>query len=92
MSRIHINQHEPMQRPNGKAPFVPIDRRKVAMPERDEERIRRAVRHVIQRAREEHGQADVQYVFDLLSFLRPDVHAVVEDETARTFAELVGGT
>ena len=55
-----------------------------------EECLRRAVRHVIQSSRSEDRRADVERVFDLIAFLRPDVQAIVEDETACTLAELIG--
>jgi len=55
-----------------------------------EERLRRAIRHVIQSSRSEDRRADVECVFDLIAFLRPDVQAIVENETACTLAELVG--
>ena len=55
-----------------------------------EERLRRAIRHLIQSSRSEDRRADVEHVFDLIAFLRPDAQAVVEDETACTLAELVG--
>ncbi|MGH2458199.1 MAG: hypothetical protein ACRDIY_04960 [Chloroflexota bacterium] len=55
-----------------------------------EERLRRAVRHVIQSSRSEDPRADVERVFDLIAFLQPDAQAVVEDETAITLAELIG--
>jgi len=55
-----------------------------------EQRLRRAVRHLIQSSRSEDRRADVEHVFDLIAFLRPDVLAIVEDETACTLAELVG--
>lgn len=55
-----------------------------------EECLRRAVRHVIQSSRSEDRRADVERVFDLIAFLRPDVQAIVEDETAHALAELVG--
>ena len=55
-----------------------------------EECLRRAVRHVIQSSRSEDRRADVERVFDLIAFLRPDVQAVVEDETACALADLIG--
>lgn len=55
-----------------------------------EERIRRAVRHVVRCARSEDGRADVQSVFDLLDFLVPEVRALVEDEAALTLSDLMG--
>jgi Holliday junction resolvase-like predicted endonuclease len=55
-----------------------------------EERLRRAIRHVIRSSRSEDRRADVEHVFDLIAFLRPDVQAIVEHETACTLAELVG--
>jgi hypothetical protein len=55
-----------------------------------EECLRRAVRHVIQSSRSEDRRADVERVFDLIAFLRPDVQAIVEDETASTLADLIG--
>ncbi|HEX5417481.1 MAG TPA: hypothetical protein VFZ25_17600 [Chloroflexota bacterium] len=55
-----------------------------------EESLRRAIRHVIQSSRSADPRADVECVFDLLVFLRPDAQAVVEDETACTLAELLG--
>lgn len=58
-------------------------------PER-EECLRRAVRHVIQSSRSADPRADVDRVFDLITFLRPEAQAIVEDETACTLAELVG--
>lgn len=61
-----------------------------AMAREHEERLRRAIRHVIQSSRSEDRRADVDRVFDLIAFLRPDVQAVVEHETACTLAELVG--
>ncbi len=61
-----------------------------AMPREWEERLRRAIRHVIQSSRSEDRRADVEHVFDLIAFLRPDVRGIVEDETASTLAELVG--
>lgn len=55
-----------------------------------EERLRRAIRHLIQCARSEDGRADVEHVFTLLAYLRPDLQAIIEDETASTLAELIG--
>ena len=61
-----------------------------AIPLEHEERIRRAVRHVVRSARSADARADVQHVFDLLDFLRPEARAVVDDEAALTLAELLG--
>ena len=61
-----------------------------AMTREHEERLRRAVRHVIQSSRSEDRRADVERVFDLMAFLLPDALAIVENETACTLAELVG--
>lgn len=61
-----------------------------AMTREHEERLRRAVRHVVQSARSDDRRADVERVFDLISFLPPDARAVVEDETLCTLAELFG--
>lgn len=55
-----------------------------------EEHLRRAIRHVIQSARSEDRRADVEHVFNLIAFLRPDLQAIIEDETACTLAELIG--
>ena len=61
-----------------------------AMTREREACLRRAVRHVIQSSRSEDRRADVERVFDLIAFLRPDAQAIFEDETACTLAELVG--
>lgn len=58
---------------------------------RDETCLRRAIRHVVVCSRAGGEVDDLQYVFDLLHFLRPDARAIVEDETARTLADVVGG-
>lgn len=61
-----------------------------AMTQDHEERLRRAVRHLVQAARSDDRRADVERVFDLIAFLPPDAQAVVEDETACTLSELYG--
>ncbi len=62
------------------------------MTRKDEERIRRAIRYFVRCSRTQDGQPGFEYVFDLLPYLRPEAGAVVEDETARALAELVGGS
>lgn len=57
----------------------------------DEQRIRRVIRCVIERAHLGTGQCDVQCVFDLLPYLRAEAAAIVEDEAVHTLAEIVGG-
>jgi hypothetical protein len=63
-----------------------------AMTVADEKRIRSATRLLIQRSRGPEAGVDVQYVFDLLSYLQPEARAIVDDEAARTLAELIGST
>jgi hypothetical protein len=60
------------------------------MTARDEARIRRAIRYVIRRSRENEGDDDLIGIFDLIPYLKPEAEVVVEDEAARTLAELVG--
>jgi hypothetical protein len=60
------------------------------MTARDEARIRRAIRYVIQCSREHEGNDDLTGIFDLIPYLQPEAGMVVEDETAQTLAELVG--
>ena len=62
-----------------------------AVSSQDEMRIRQAIRQAIKHSREEDGAIDVQYVFDLLPFLRAEAGEVAQDETARALAEFVGG-
>lgn len=71
------------------SPF-PSELRNPAMTPEREDRLRRAVRHVIQSSRSEDQRADVERVFDLLAFLSPEVRVLVEDETAITLGELFG--
>jgi hypothetical protein len=66
------------------------ERGTVALTREREERLRRAVRHVIQSAHSDDRRADVEHVFDLIAFLLPEARAVVEDETACTLSELMG--
>lgn len=68
----------------------PSELRAVAMTPEREDRLRRAVRHVIQSSRSEDQRADVAHVFDLLAFLPPELQALVEEETAITLGELYG--
>jgi hypothetical protein len=71
---------------------VRCKRRVVGMTARDEARIRRAIRYVIQSSRENEGNDDLTGIFNLLPYLKPEAEAVVADETARTLAELFGCT
>jgi len=63
-----------------------------AMTMADEKRIRSATRLLIQRSRSYDTGVDVQYVFDLLSYLQPEARAIVDDEATHTLADLIGGT
>jgi hypothetical protein len=58
---------------------------------RDEERLRRATHNVVRSSRIHEENAEIQYFFDLLPYLRSEARAVVDDEVIRTLAEIVGG-
>lgn len=68
----------------------PTERREAVLTREHEERLRRAVRHLIQSARSDDQRADVGCVFDLIAYLRPEVRALVDDEAARTLSDLYG--
>jgi len=57
---------------------------------RDEERIRRAVRHAVRCTREQDTNQHIEYLFDLVPYLKDAALAIARDEAVLALSEIMG--
>ena len=56
----------------------------------DVERIRRAIRHAVRSTRGQDSDHHIEYLLDLVAYLKDAAHAIARDEAALVLAEIMG--